>query len=942
MAVTDPRIFAQSVGLGNLPQLYATNIQAPDISPIQRAQQLSMQEQQFSTSLAMRQQEFKQRERAFELDELEKRLAFDDKLGAKFLSADMPTVHKIMDEIGLTQALEGPLKASEIVPLYKQFHQHERIQALTAKKSLTDNLLSYAKENKDVLGRNATAYRSQVLSTASNPDATVQDLASIDPRVFDYYDYRGLIEEQIAQNKDLTKNEKRQAIRNFITADPQAKRQLVLDGMVKEGDSTEDVVNRLSSIYAVSGKESDVEGGTASSAEFRGAYSPTGKSYISEANRQKAASIASGSGSTKEERLQPMESTKTFLFDNLRNNKEWIEDQTNKVDLDAPLARDSQGFLDLGGTAPSREELARADKSVERIDGNIYIKANMDAGTVYYNAGPDSQLIEDNAPSTPTEIIGEFKEVRRNYVDGALAREEREGQDPGTSVTTIDANDTELLDSVEQRFQTELGRYPSSEEIADIFGTNSPAYKIYQKANVIADAALRGDGSIARMNAGEGRQIEEVTPTNSVLGLPSNMSSLTATPPMGTVEGIEQATGTNLNELTTPPPTVRENINTTLDESEDDESIEVAPAVPTERPRTLGPEEDARPTPAPAIPVERAKELVEDEEDVPIIDEVIRSVGSMSQSTIDSIKEVTGVDLGGLIAQGPPAPAQTPPRAIELGSTSPGGGGGGGGWGEPEAPPPTPVERPRTLGPEEDARPEIAPAIPMEKAKELVENEEDVPIIDKLVEDVRSMSKSTIDSIKEVTGIDLGELTAQGPPTPTPEEETIERIVHTQLNSQDLGMDSISIRANNPMNLTDKGYAESHIVGSEQPVDGDARITKFDSVEAGIAAYYAKVNYHLNRGEKGWGYPEMNIKAWQQKFATSPVAWINFVDSADKLFGVKITEEDTLASSIEKLGGMGNFTEVMSRKENHILYPKLKKMGLFEKVTQDNYTKYLD
>src|SRR5690606_4448129 len=131
-----------------------------------------------------------------------------------------------------------------------------------------------------------------------------------------------------------------------------------------------------------------------------------------------------------------------------------------------------------------------------------------------------------------------------NYVDGALQLEESEGQEPGTSVNIIDANDTELLDSVEQRFQSELGRYPSSGEIADIFGTNSPAYKIYQKANVIADAALRGDGSMARMNASErergGGQLEALAPTNSVQGHSNINVLLTASHPIGTVEGIEQ------------------------------------------------------------------------------------------------------------------------------------------------------------------------------------------------------------------------------------------------------------------------------------------------------------------------------------------------------------------------------------------------------------------
>lgn len=748
MAVTDPRIFAQSVGLGNLPQLYATNIQAPDISPIQRAQQLSMQEQQFRTSLAMRQQEFKQRERAFELDEIEKRLAFDDKLGAKFLSADMPTVYKVMDEIGLSQALEGPLKASEIVPLYKQFHQDERIQALTAKKALTDNLLNYAKENKDVLGRNATAYRDVVLSTASNPNATIQDLAAIDPRAFDYYDYRGLIEDQIAKNKDLSAEEKRQAIRNFITADPQARRQLILDGTVREGDTVEDIVDRLSSIYAVSGRDSG--GGETPSGEFRGAYSSTGKSYISEADRQKAASIISGSGSTKEERLQPRESAKTFIFDNLRNNKDWIEDQVSKVDIDSPLARDREGFLLFEGTPPSRQELAQADKTAERIDGNIYIKVNTDAGTVYYDAGPDSQLVEDNSPETvSSEIVSDLKQRRNEYANESESQVI--GKDFNTHVETV------------KRFKSELGRNPTLEEIGEIFGTNSEIYEMYSSAFESATEAIQGAETVSR---------------------PAGTNIPTAT---------EALAPQDRNPLTGQPYDPYSNIGT----------------------------------------------------------------GAYNQP----------VPLQG--AQPIPAAAPVPPTIPE------------------------------------------------------------------------TSTMSTVEGIEQVTGTNLNDLGTTEQPADGV-EETAERIVGqpTDLNSQDLGMESISIRANNPINITDKAFGKSHIIGSEAPADGDANITKFDSVEAGLAAFYAKVNNHLEG--KGWGSPDMNIKEWQEKFATSPDAWSNFVDSANRIFGVEITEEDTLASTIEKLGGMENFAEVMSRKENHVLYPKLKEMGLFEKVTQDNYEEYLD
>lgn len=750
MAVIDPRIFAQSVGLGNLPQLYATNIQAPDISPIQRAQQLSMQEQQFSTSLAMRQQELKQRERAFELDEIEQRLAFDDKLGSKFLSADMPTVYKVMDEIGLSQALDGPLKASEVVPLYKQFHQDERIQALTAKKALTDNLLNYAKENKDVLGRNATAYRDVVLSTASNPNATIQDLAAIDPRAFDYYDYRGLIEDQIAKNKDLTRDEKRQAIRNFITADPQARRQLLLDGTVREGDTVDDIVDRLSSIYAVSGKESDGKGGTASSAEFRGAYSPTGESYISEANRQKAASIVSGSGSTKEERLQPMESAKTFLFDNLRNNKDWIEDQVSEVDVDRPLGLFEGEFLPYEGTPPSREELAQADKTVERMDGNIYVKANTDAGEVYYNVGPDSQLVEDNSPETvSSEIVNDLKQRRSEYAN--QSESQVIGKDFNTHIETV------------KRFKSELGRNPTLEEIGQIFGTNSEIYEMYGSAYESASEAIQGAETVSR---------------------PAGTNIPTAT---------EALAPQDRNPLTGQPYDPYSNIGT----------------------------------------------------------------GAYNQP----------VPLQG--TQPIPAAAPVPPTILE-----------------------TPT-------------------------------------------------MSTVEGIEQVTGTNLNDLGTTEQPADGV-EETAERIVGqpTDLNSQDLGMESISIRANNPINITDKAFGKSHIIGSEAPADGDANITKFDSVEAGLAAFYAKVNNHLEG--KGWGSPDMNIKEWQEKFATSPDAWSNFVDSANRIFDAEITEEDTLASTIEKLGGLENFAEVMSRKENHVLYPKLKEMGLFEKVTQDNYEEYLD
>lgn len=750
MAVTDPRIFAQSVGLGNLPQLYATNIQAPDISPIQRAQQLSMQEQQFSTSLAMRQQELKQRERAFELDEIEQRLAFDDKLGSKFLSADMPTVYEVMDEIGLSQALDGPLKASEVVPLYKQFHQDERIQRLTAKKALTDNLLNYAKENKDVLGRNSTAYRDVVLSTASDPNATIQDLASIDPRAFDYYDYRGLIEDQIANNKDLSAEEKRQAIRNFITADPQARRQLILDGTVKADDTVDDVVDRLSSIYAVSGKESKEEESTTSSVEFRGAYSPTGESYISEADRQKAASIVSGSGSTKGERIQPLETAKTFLFDNLSNNKDWIEDQTSKVDLDTPLARDSEGFVPFGGTPLSREELAQADKTVERIDRNIYVKVNTEAGEVYYNAGPDSQLIEDNSPETvSSEIVNDLKQRRSEYAN--QSESQVIGKDFNTHVETV------------KRFKSELGRNPTLEEIGEIFGTNSEIYEMY--------------GS-AYESANEATQRSETVEIPTVPNAPTSAEALAPQ---------------DRNPLTGQPYDPYSNIGT----------------------------------------------------------------GAYNQPV-------------------PPQGTQPIPAAAPV--------------------PPTIPETP---------------------------------------------TMSTVEGIEQVTGTNLNDLGTTEQPADGV-EETAERIVGqpTDLNSQDLGMESISIRANNPINITDKAFGKSHIIGSEAPADGDANITKFDSVEAGLAAFYAKVDGHLN-GD-GWGSPDMSIKEWQEKFATSPDAWSNFTDSADKIFGVEITEEDTLASAIEKLGGLENFAQVMSRKENHVLYPKLKEMGLFEKVTQDNYEEYLD
>lgn len=742
MAVTDPRIFAQSVGLGNLPQLYATNIQAPDISPIQRAQQLSMQEQQFSTSLAMRQQEFKQRERAFELDELEKRLAFDDKLGAKFLSADMPTVYKIMDEIGLSQALEEPLKASEIVPLYKQFHQHERIQALTAKKALTDNLLNYAKENKDVLGRNATAYRDVVLSTASNPNATIQDLAAIDPRAFDYYDYRGLIEDQIAKNKDLSAEEKRQAIKNFVTVDPQARRQLLLDGTVREGDTIDDIVNRLSSIYAVSGKESEEEGSTPS-VEFEGAYSLSGESYLSEAARQQASSIISGSGSTQRERLQPVESAKTFVFDNLSGNPDWIEDQAKKVDIERPLGRDSQGFLLFSGTPPSREELAKANKTVERIDGNLYVKVNTDDGAVYYDVGPDSQLVRDDS------IVGTMKQRRDKYANESP--NEIIGKDFNTHIETV------------RRFKSELGRNPTLEEIERIFGTDSDVYEMYNSAYESASEAIQRSGTVARPTGPN-------VPTTAQAMAPQDRSPLTGQP-------YDPYSNIGTGEFNQPTP------------------LQGTQTIPT-----------AAPTP-------------------------------------------------------PPVPQTT--------------------------------------------------------------------------------SMGTVEGIQQVTGTDLNDITSTEQPTDGV-EETIERVVGppTDLNKVDLGVESISIRANNPINITDKGFAKSHIVGSEAPADGDANITKFDSVEAGLAAFYAKVNNHLNGG--GWGSPDMSIKEWQEKFATSPDAWNNFVDSADKIFNVEITEDDTLSSAIEKLGGIENFAEVMSRKENHMLYPKLKEMGLFEKVTQDNYKEYLN
>jgi len=147
-------------------------------------------------------------------------------------------------------------------------------------------------------------------------------------------------------------------------------------------------------------------------------------------------------------------------------------------------------------------------------------------------------------------------------------------------------------------------------------------------------------------------------------------------------------------------------------------------------------------------------------------------------------------------------------------------------------------------------------------------------------------------------------------------------------------IDSISVRTNNPMNITDKGFGK--VVGSEQPQDGDNPISSFNSMEEGFAAFIAKTQYALD-GKSSVYKPDMSIVEYNKKFATSPVAYRNFKSIAKSMFGVDVKDTDTFKEVVDKVGGVKNFSEIMSKKENEKVYKAAKEDGLFDRVTDSNY-----
>lgn len=424
-----------------MPQLYATNIQPASIAPIQQA----IQQAQASKDLAFREKELEFRQlkaeqdmkmdllrlgiderkldlqsRGLDLKELESSMTFADSIGTKFAAGDMDYVNEAMQKSGLSEAMKGGVSAQELVPAYMGFLKYPGISERIAKKSHADNMMKMITSGRVNIGRNLPLYLDSLRNVMLSPDSTVADIPN--PMDFQYYDVYGYAEDFIAKNKDMTVEEKEMAITNWLTRDPEAQRQLFIDGFIDPNTGSLDgAIQLFKTRYAMSGYDptrkrsssrssSSTSSGRDDSASFYKDYSlPEGvySSTFEDSTLPRVYKL-----STETERSNPIATTAERAAEDINTNATPSRPRTLEFkERLVQAARDpSRPQFTFSSTSkqliPLREndnrDVSGQDGTLEVIDNVLYIKFGTGARAVYVSLGNAPDLLFNSVSRQPT------------------------------------------------------------------------------------------------------------------------------------------------------------------------------------------------------------------------------------------------------------------------------------------------------------------------------------------------------------------------------------------------------------------------------------------------------------------------------------------------------------------------------------------------------------